>query len=216
MLFRSKIKFPLTVGYGMTECGPLISYDAPSDFVSGSCGQVLNGIMNVRIDSNDPYNEVGEIQVKGENVMLGYYKNKEATEAVFTEDHWLKTGDLGTLDHDNRIFIRGRSKSMILGASGQNIYPEEIEAKLNNLPFVMESLVIERGSKLVALVYPDYDSLDSAGIGQDDIQAVMNENRKELNKIVAPFESITAIQLYPMEFEKTPKKSIKRYLYSNY
>ena len=214
--FLRKINFPLTVGYGMTECGPLISYDKPADFVAGSCGQILKDIMQVRIDSSDPYNIPGEIQVSGENVMLGYYKNKEATQEIFTEDNWLRTGDLGTIDHDNRIFIRGRSKSMILGASGQNIYPEEIEAKLNNLPFVMESLVIERGQKLVALVYPDYDSLDDAGVIHDDIQAVMDENRKELNKIVAPFESISAIQLYPTEFEKTPKKSIKRYLYNNY
>ena len=214
--FLRKINFPLTVGYGMTECGPLISYDKPADFVAGSCGQILKDIMQVRIDSSDPYNIPGEIQVSGENVMLGYYKNKEATQEIFTEDNWLRTGDLGTIDHDNRIFIRGRSKSMILGASGQNIYPEEIEAKLNNLPFVMESLVIERGQKLVALVYPDYDSLDDAGVVHDDIQAVMDENRKELNKIVAPFESISAIQLYPTEFEKTPKKSIKRYLYNNY
>lgn len=214
--FLRKINFPLTVGYGMTECGPLISYDKPADFVAGSCGQILKDIMKVRIDSSDPYNIAGEIQVSGENVMLGYYKNKEATQEIFTEDNWLRTGDLGTIDHDNRIFIRGRSKSMILGASGQNIYPEEIEAKLNNLPFVMESLVIERDQKLVALVYPDYDSLDDAGVVHDDIQAVMNENRKELNKIVAPFESIATIQLYPTEFEKTPKKSIKRYLYNNY
>ncbi len=214
--FLRKINFPLTVGYGMTECGPLISYDKPADFIAGSCGQVLKDIMQVRIDSSDPYNIAGEIQVSGENVMLGYYKNKEATQEIFTEDNWLRTGDLGTIDHDNRIYIRGRSKSMILGASGQNIYPEEIEAKLNNLPFVMESLVIEKGQKLVALVYPDYDSLDDAGVVHDDIQAVMDENRKELNKIVAPFESISAIQLYPTEFEKTPKKSIKRYLYNNY
>ena len=139
--------------------------------------------------------------------MKGYYKNEEATSKVFTEDGWLRTGDLGTIDADNRIYIRGRSKTMILGASGQNIYPEEIESKLNNLPFVMESIIIEKNGKLVGLVYPDYDTVDSTGISQ---------NRIELNKLLAPYEAVSALQLYPTEFEKTPKKSIKRYLYSNY
>lgn len=214
--FLHKIKFPFTVGYGMTECGPLISYDHADDFVPTSCGQVLKGIMEVRIDSDDPYAKVGEIQVRGENVMKGYYKNEEATRAVFTDDGWFRTGDLGTIDADHRIFIRGRSKTMILGPSGQNIYPEEIEAKLNNLPFVMESLVVEKSGKLVALVYPDYDMADSTGISHEDLPVVMEENRLALNKTVAPFETVAEIQLYPNEFEKTPKKSIKRYLYSNY
>lgn len=214
--FLYKIKFPFTVGYGMTECAPLISYDHSDDFVPSSCGQVLKGIMEVRIDSDDPYNKVGEIQVRGENVMKGYYKNKEATDAVFTSDGWFRTGDLGTIDHDNRIYIRGRSKTMILGGSGQNIYPEEIEAKLNNLPFVMESLVVEKNGKLVAMVYPDYDTVDSTGVSHEDLPVIMEENRQALNKIVAPFETVSEIQLYPTEFEKTPKKSIKRYLYSNY
>ena len=213
--FLYKIKFPFTIGYGMTECGPLISYDHNNEYVPGSCGQILKGIMKVRIDSEDPYNKVGEIQVSGENVMKGYYKNDEATQNVFTEDGWLRTGDLGTIDHDNRIFIRGRSKTMILGASGQNIYPEEIESKLNNLPFVMESLVVEKNGKLIGMVYPDYDTVDSTGISHTDLPVIMEQNRIELNKLLAPYETISEIQLYPTEFEKTPKKSIKRYLYSN-
>lgn len=214
--FLYKIKFPFTIGYGMTECGPLISYDHNNEYVPGSCGQILKGIMKVRIDSEDPYNKVGKIQVSGENVMKGYYKNDEATQNVFTEDGWLRTGDLGTIDHDNRIFIRGRSKTMILGASGQNIYPEEIESKLNNLPFVMESLVVEKNGKLIGMVYPDYDTVDSTGISHTDLPVIMEQNRIELNKLLAPYETISEIQLYPTEFEKTPKKSIKRYLYSNY
>lgn len=214
--FLCKIKFPFTIGYGMTECGPLISYDHNDAYVPGSCGQILKGIMKVRIDSEDPYNKVGEIQVSGENVMKGYYKNEEATRNVFTEDGWLKTGDLGTIDPDNRIFIRGRSKTMILGPSGQNIYPEEIESKLNNLPFVMESLVVEKGGKLIGMVYPDYDTVDSTGISHSDLPVIMEQNRIELNKLLAPYETVSEIQLYPTEFEKTPKKSIKRYLYSNY
>lgn len=213
--FLCKINFPFTIGYGMTECGPLISYDNHKDYVPGSCGQILKGIMKVRIDSDDPYNNVGEIQVYGENVMKGYYKNEEATQNVFTEDGWLKTGDLGTIDSDNHIFIRGRSKTMILSSNGQNIYPEEIESKLNNLPFVMESVVVEKDGKLVALVYPDYDAVDSAELSHDDLPALMEQNRKELNKQLAYYEAIAEIRLYPTEFEKTPKKSIKRYLYSN-
>lgn len=214
--FLYKIKFPFTIGYGMTECGPLISYDHNDVYVSGSCGQILKGIMQVRIDSEDPYNKVGEIQVHGENVMKGYYKNEEATANVFTDDGWLKTGDLGTIDANNRIYIRGRCKSMILGPNGQNIYPEEIESKLNNLPFVMESVVIERNGKLIGLVYPDYDTVDSTGISHDDLPIIMEENRVELNKLLAPYESVSQLQLYPTEFEKTPKRSIKRYLYDNY
>lgn len=214
--FLKRIDFPFTVGYGMTECGPLISYDHHYDYVPGSCGQILKGIMKVRIDSDDPYNKVGEIQVSGENVMRGYYKNEEATKNVFTEDGWLRTGDLGTIDKDNRIYIRGRSKTMILGPSGQNIYPEEIESKLNNLPFVMESIIIEKNGKLVGLVYPDYDTVDSTGIAHQDLPIIMEQNRVELNKLLAPYEAVTSLQLYPTEFEKTPKRSIKRYLYSNY
>lgn len=214
--FLYKIKFPYTIGYGMTECGPLISYDNHKEYVPTSCGQILKGIMEVRIDSEDPYNKVGEIQVRGENVMKGYYKNEEATWNVFTDDGWLKTGDLGTIDVNKRIYIRGRSKTMILSSNGQNIYPEEIEAKLNNLPFVLESLVVEREGKLVGLVYPDYDTVDSTGIRHEDLPAIMEQNRKDLNKLLAPYEAVTSIILYPTEFEKTPKRSIKRYLYENY
>lgn len=214
--FLYKIKFPYTIGYGMTECGPLISYDNHKEYVPTSCGQILKGIMEVRIDSEDPYNKVGEIQVRGENVMKGYYKNEEATRNVFTDDGWLKTGDLGTIDVNKRIYIRGRSKTMILSSNGQNIYPEEIEAKLNNLPFVLESLVVEREGKLVGLVYPDYDTVDSMGIRHEDLPAIMEQNRKDLNKLLAPYEAVTSIILYPTEFEKTPKRSIKRYLYENY
>ena len=212
--FLHRIKFPVSVGYGMTECAPLISFSVCSEFVPHSCGKVL-GVMNVRIDSPDPYNIAGEIQTKGQNVMLGYYKNEAATKDVFTADGWLKTGDLGTIDANNNIFIRGRSKSMILSASGQNIYPEEIEAKLDNLPFVQESLIVSRNNKLVALVYPDQEAMDSVGIKQDELHLIMEQNKETLNSMVASYEKITEIQLSPCEFEKTPKKSIKRYLYNN-
>ncbi len=210
--FLIKIKFPFTVGYGMTECAPLISFDQYADFVPSSCGTILD-IMEVRIDSADPYSIAGEIQVRGENVMAGYYRNEEATKDVFTEDGWLKTGDLGTIDKEGHIFIRGRSKSMILGANGQNIYPEEIEAKLNNLPFVMESLIVERSGKLIALVYPDYDAVDGTGVQSQDLPLIMEENKKNLNTMLASYEQVSEIQLYPTEFTKTPKRSIKRYLY---
>ena len=210
--FLLKIKFPVSVGYGMTECAPLISFSLYPQFIPHSCGKVLK-VMKARIDSPDPYNVVGEIQVKGDNVMLGYYKNDEATQAVFTEDGWLRTGDLGTIDHNNNLFIRGRSKSMILSSNGQNVFPEEIEAKLDNLPFVMESLVVERNKKLVALVYPDYEAVDATGLTADDLPIVMEQNLATLNGMVANYEKISEIQLYPNEFEKTPKKSIKRYLY---
>ena len=213
--FFYKIKFPFTIGYGMTECGPLISYAPWSAFIPGSAGKILD-IMEARIESDDPYNTTGEIQVRGEHVMKGYYKNEEATREVFTEDGWLKTGDLGTIDANGFIYIRGRSKTMLLSSNGQNIFPEEIEAKLNNMPFVLESLIIERNKKLVALVYPDYDSLDSLGLNTpDNLKTVMDENLKNLNKLVGNYEQVSTIQLYPTEFEKTPKKSIKRFLYNS-
>jgi long-chain acyl-CoA synthetase len=211
--FLLKIKFPVSVGYGMTECAPLISFSLYPQFVPHSCGKVLRA-MEARIDSPDPYQIVGEIQVRGQHVMKGYYRNEEATRAVFTDDGWLRTGDLGTIDRNNNLFIRGRSKSMMLGSNGQNIYPEEIEAKLDNLPFVMESLVVERNNKLVALVYPDYDAVDATGVSANDLPLVMEQNLKTLNGMVAAYEKISEIQLYPNEFEKTPKRSIKRYLYS--
>jgi long-chain acyl-CoA synthetase len=205
--FLLKIKFPVSVGYGMTECAPLISFSLCKDYVPHSCGKVLD-CMQVRIDSEDPYNIAGEIQVKGQNVMLGYYKNEEATRAAFTDDGWLRTGDLGTIDKNDNIFIRGRSKSLILGSSGQNVYPEEIESKLNNLPYIMESLVIEKNHKLIAFVYPDYDAVDKAGISHEELPVIMEQNKETLNKMIASYEKIAEIQLHPNEFEKTPKKSI--------
>jgi long-chain acyl-CoA synthetase len=211
--FFYKIKFPFTVGYGMTECGPLISYDHHYDFVPTSCGSVLAGIMEARIDSPDPEKIPGEIQVRGENVMKGYYKNPEATAAAFTEDGWLKTGDSGVM-RGRRLFIKGRIKTMILGPSGQNIYPEEIESKLNNLPYVAESLVIERERKLVALVYPDYEAMGADGLTADKLPQIMEDNKKLLNNQVANYERIGSIVVVDKEFEKTPKKSIKRFLYS--
>lgn len=211
--FFTKIKFPFTIGYGMTECAPLISYADHKDFAPKSAGRILDN-MKVKIADPNPDTGTGEICVKGEHVMVGYYKNEEATAAMIDADGWLHTGDLGTVDADGNIFIRGRNKTMILGASGQNIYPEEIEAKLNNMPFVMESLVIESNGKLIALVCPDYEAVDSEKIDNNKLDELMEENRKALNSIVAAYESISKIQLFPHEFEKTPKKSIKRYLYS--
>lgn len=213
--FLRKIKFPFTVGYGMTECAPLISYTSHNNFQEGSSGCTLHGYVETKIEKTSPNSEVGEICVRGEHVMMGYYKNDEATNAVLDKDGWLHTGDLGTISADGTIFIKGRCKTMLLGANGQNIYPEEIEAKLNNLPYVMESLVVERDGKLVALVFPDFETMDTDGITSDDLPQIMEDNRKELNKIVAPYEQIAKIQLHANEFEKTPKRSIKRYLYTN-
>lgn len=211
--FFYKIKFPFTVGYGMTECAPLISYDHHYDFVPTSCGSVLKKIMEARIDSPDPEKIPGEIQVRGENVMKGYYKNPEATKEAFTEDGWLRTGDSG-VKIGERLFIKGRIKTMILSANGQNIYPEEIEARLNNLPYVAESLVLKRNLSLVALVYPDYAAMGADNIPKNDVQAIMDKNKTLLNKSVANYEKISAIEIVDKEFEKTPKKSIKRYLYN--
>lgn len=211
--FFYKIKFPFTVGYGMTECAPLISYDHHYEFVPTSCGSVLKDIMEARIDSPDPEKVPGEIQVRGENVMKGYYKNPEATKAAFTEDGWLKTGDSGIMK-GRRLFIKGRIKTMILGPSGQNIYPEEIESKLNNLPYVAESLVVERDNKLVALVYPDFSALEADGLANDQLPQIMEGNKGALNKQVANYERISTIVIIDKEFEKTPKKSIKRFLYN--
>lgn len=211
--FLYKIKFPFTVGYGMTECGPLISYTPWKEFKPGSSGRLLP-TMEAMILSDNPDTTPGEICVKGSNVMMGYYKNKDATDMVLDNKGWLKTGDMGTLDADETLFIRGRSKTMLLSASGQNIYPEEIEAKLNNMPFVAESLVVERDGKLVALVYPDYEAADRLNIAVKDMDSTMENIRVELNKLVAPYEKITKIILMPNEFEKTPKRSIKRFLYT--
>ena len=211
--FLHRIKFPFTVGYGMTECGPLISHTPWRQFQCLSSGRTLQGIMESRIDSPDPENIPGEICVKGENVMKGYYKNPEATNAVLDDDGWLHTGDMGTRSADGTIFIKGRYKTMILTSNGQNIYPEEIEAKLNNMLYVAESLIVERKNHLVALVYPDYETMDEVGITIDKLPEERERVRIELNKLVAPYEKIDRIQLIPNEFEKTPKRSIKRYLY---
>ena len=211
--FFNKIKFPFTVGYGMTECAPLISYSHATDFKPKSSGKLLDS-MEAKIIHPSPDTGIGEICVRGENVMTGYYKNPEATALIFDQDGWLHTGDLGKVDAEGNVFIRGRNKTLILSASGQNIFPEEIEAKLNNMPFVMESLVIETNKKLIALVYPDYDGLDVEHIDQNKLDFLMEENRKSLNMMLASYEKVSKIQLFPHEFEKTPKKSIKRYLYS--
>lgn len=212
--FLYKIGFPFTVGYGMTECGPLISYTPWKEFIPGSSGRTLPNMESKIADSADPANIPGEICVRGENVMMGYYKNPKATADVLDAEGWLHTGDMGTISDDRTIFIRGRYKTMILSASGQNVYPEEIEAKLNNLPYVAESLVVERGKHLVALVYPDYEAMDRDKLSQQDLENVMENVRKELNTMVAPYERIDRIQLIANEFEKTPKRSIKRYLYN--
>lgn len=210
--FLYKIKFPFTVGYGMTECGPLISYTPWRQFSPTTCGHVLPN-MEAKIISDDPRNQPGEICVRGQNRMTGYYKNPDVTAATIDGDGWLHTGDMGTLQ-DGTLCIRGRYKTMILSASGQNIYPEEIEAKLNNMPYVNESLVVERGKGLTAIVYPDYERMDADGIDNLHLPELMEHNRQELNSLVAPYERVDHIQLIPHEFEKTPKKSIKRYLYS--
>ena len=212
--FLHKIKFPFTVGYGMTECGPLISHTPWREFIPTSSGRTLPGIMESKILSEDPENIPGEICVRGENRMQGYYKNQEATDLVLDDEGWLHTGDMGTRSADGTIFIKGRSKTMILSSNGQNIYPEEIESKLNNMPYVSESLVVERNSRLVALVYPDYEAMDANGIGAYQLRDIMEQVRKDLNKLVAPYEKIDKIQLIANEFEKTPKRSIKRYLYN--
>ena len=213
--FLVRIKFPFTVGYGMTECAPLISYSPYDKFVPGSVGKVLD-TMKVKIDSEDPYNNAGEIYVRGENVTCGYYKNEEATKAALDPDGWLHTGDIGTIDKNDNIFIKGRCKTMLLGPNGQNIYPEQIEAKLINLPFVSECIITtEKEDKLIALVYPDLDAMDESHVNNKELELIMEENRKHLNSTTAAYENISKIYLYPNEFEKTPKKSIKRYLYEN-
>ena len=211
--FLYKIKFPFTVGYGMTECAPLVSHTPWREFVLHSAGRVLPGIMECKILSDDPENIPGEICIKGENVMKGYFHNTEATDKVLHEDGWLHTGDMGTLSADGTIFIRGRLKTMLLSSNGQNIYPEEIEAKLNNMLYVSESLVVDRDRKLVALVYPDYDAMDRDGVTRDQLPAHLENVKAELNKLVAPYERISQIEIMVNEFEKTPKRSIKRFLY---
>ena len=214
--FLYRIKFPMSVGYGMTECAPLICftpYDEGSKLYS--CGKPLKGIMEVRID--DPNEEgIGEVVVRGENTMSGYYKKPDLTKESFTEDGWLRTGDLGLLDQDGFLYIKGRCKTMLLGPSGQNIYPEEIEAKINNMPFVLESLVLQHeDNRLVALICPDYNEVDASGLTREQLTEYMEEARKQVNSELASYEQIAIVKLYPHEFEKTPKKSIKRFLYTN-
>lgn len=206
-----KIHFPYTVGYGATECAPIISYEDWQRFRKGSCGKAAPR-MEIKIDSQDPQHVVGEILTRGENVMLGYFKNEEATAATL-KDGWYHTGDLGVMDDEGNLFIRGRSKNMLLGASGQNIYPEEIEDKLNTLPYVNESIVVQRGEKLVALIYPDFDLAQKDGLDENGLRMTMEQNRKDINTMVAAYERISAMEIHQTEFEKTPKRSIKRFLY---
>ena len=211
--FLRSIDFPYTVGYGMTECGPLISYEDWKEFKAGSCGKPVDR-MEVKILSRDPQNIPGEIVCRGDNVMLGYYKNEEATREVIDEEGWLHTGDLGVMDAEGNITIRGRSKNMLLGPSGQNIYPEEIEDKLNNMPYVNESIVIQAlDGKLAALIYPDFELAFANGMTEKQVEEQMEANRVELNKQIAAYEQVARVKIYHEEFEKTPKKSIKRFLY---
>lgn len=212
--FLKNIEFPITVGYGATECAPLITYSDYTDFVPGSCGTPVDH-MEVRIVSDDPENIPGEIITRGTNVMLGYYKNEEETQKVIDDDGWYHTGDLGTMSSDGHVFIRGRIKNMLLGANGQNVYPEEIEDKLNSMTMVSESIIIQNGNKLVALVHPDYDEAQAMGFTNDDLIQIMEQNRKEINLTLPAYCKLSAIKIHEDEFAKTPKKSIKRYLYNN-
>ena len=210
--FLLSINFPVTVGYGTTECAPLISYCDHTEFVAGCCGKPVDR-MEVKILSADPQHIPGEIVTKGTNVMLGYYMNDEATRQVIDDEGWYHTGDLATMAPTGHIFIRGRIKNMLLGSNGQNIYPEEIEDKLNSMAMVAESVVIQRGDKLVALVHPDKDEI--VNFSQEELEEIMEQNRQELNNQLPVYSRIAAIQLHEEEFAKTPKKSIKRYLYQN-
>jgi len=213
--FLMKIRFPITIGYGMTECAPLISFTPDNEFKPGSCGRYLKELLEVKIDSADPEHTAGEILVRGEHVMKGYYKNDKDTQKVLDADGWLHSGDMGTMDPDGTLYIRGRSKTMILSGNGQNIYPEEIEDKLNNMYLVLESLVIDVGEgRLRAMVVPDYEQAEAEGVDKNDLPEIMQNNLKELNTQLAAYERVAEIVLYPTEFEKTPKRSIKRYLYS--
>ena len=207
-----KFRLPYTVGYGMTECAPLLGYEHWTKFVPKSCGKCVERV-EVRIDSEDPQHAAGEIQARGVNIMSGYYKNPEATQASFTEDGWLKTGDLGVIDAQGNIFIRGRSKNMILSSNGQNIYPEEVEAVVNNQPYVVESVVVDRGAKLVALVYMDKDKMSADGLGQDAVKAVLDRIVADVNRSMPSYSKLAKIEVVDQPFEKTPKMSIKRFLY---
>ena len=211
--FLRRIGFPYTVGYGMTECGPLIPYSSAKENRMASCGRIVNRI-EAMIDSPDPISKPGILYVKGANVMLGYYKNPEATEGCMDADGWLSTGDICNFDSDGFLYIRGRDKNMILGPSGQNIYPEEIEDKLNNLSYVSESLIVDGGGgRLLALIYPDYESISSQSLANQSVTEIMEENIKSLNADLPSYSQIQRFELMAEEFEKTPKRSIKRYLY---
>ena len=210
--FLKRIDFPYTVGYGATECAPIICYRDWHTFVPGSCGCAALH-QEVKIVSPDPQRIPGEILTKGPNVMLGYYKNPEATAETIDRDGWYHTGDLGTMDADGNVFINGRSKNMLLGPNGQNIYPEEIEDKLNSMTMVIESIVVQRDNKLVALVHPDMDEAKNMGFSEEDLKNIMEQNRNGLNELIPAYEKISEIEIHMEEFEKTPKKSIKRYLY---
>ena len=212
--FLRDIEFPITVGYGTTETAPLITFSDYKDFVPGSCGLPVKH-MEVRIDSDDPQNTPGEVMARGMNTMLGYYKNEEATRAVLDADGWYHTGDLGTMSADGHVFIRGRIKNMLLGSNGQNVYPEEIEDKLNSMAYVNESLIVQKGDKLIGLVHPDYDEAKAMDFSEDDLESIMEQNRLKLNEQLPPFCKISELRLHEDEFVKTPKKSIKRYLYKD-
>ena len=210
--FFKRIHFPFTVGYGMTECGPIIAYDGWESVKLYSCGKVAPNL-EIKIDSSDPENVPGEVLVKGDNVFLGYYRNEEATQAVFTEDGWFKTGDMGIVDRDGYLFLKGRSKCMILGPSGQNIYPEEIETVLNSLNYVVESLVIEDGGALTALIYPDLHQAELEGLTAEQLQKNLEAQVKNANDLLPNYAKVKTVEIMPEDFERTPKKSIKRYLY---
>lgn len=210
--FLRRIHFPFTVGYGMTECAPLITYAKWNKTKKGSCGQPIPGC-EVRIDSKNPHKIPGEIQIKGDNVFLGYYKNRQATKSAFTNDNWFKTGDMGIIDSDGFLFLRGRSKCMILGPSGQNIYPEELEAVINNASYVSDSLVVEDNGGLTALIYPDYHQATLDGMSVEEVQERISGNLPELNKSLPAYAQIRKMEFLSEDFERTPKKSIKRYLY---
>ena len=211
--FLKRINFPYTVGYGATECAPIICYEDFQHFAPGSCGKAVVH-MEVKIDSRDPQNEPGEILARGLNVMLGYYKNEEATRQTLDSEGWYHTGDLGTMDTKGNVYIKGRSKNMLLSSNGQNIYPEEIEDKLNSMPMVVESIVVQRDSKLVGLVHPDFDEAKNMGFTEEDLLRIMEQNRTELNQVLPVYSKLSAIEIHQEEFEKTPKKSIKRFMYS--
>ena len=211
--FLNRIGFRYTVGYGGTECGPIICYSDYASFAKGSCGRAALH-QEVRIVSPDPENVPGEILTKGPNVLLGYYKNEDATRAAIDEDGWFHTGDLGTMDAEGNVFIKGRSKNMLLGSNGQNIYPEELEDKLSSMPLVAESVVIQKGDKLIGLLHPDYDEAKVMGLKPSDIESIMEQNRQDFNAVMPAYARLSAVRIQEEEFEKTPKKSIKRYLYT--